>query len=298
MGIKKSFCKLCSAILTNQLSGKLILILGAHRSGTTLTFMVLTSHPAITGKDEGEANFNFPTGRELLNNCLNRKITCFKMPNATMHIDVIGRRFKHATIIYLMRHPYAVISSAKKLVLTKESENHWIKRLDEKQLKKNTDFLNRLARNVDGVRPLRDLGPLRLKRHARFCPEINRLDLDNMDDVSLGAYLWKTKAMMIEKLQEIGVKVSLVRYEDLVEDPRRTLEPILQRMGIKFDDRMLVHHEVHAGKYYCGGAVGSRLIDKTRIKPELDLSADEMKTIDSICGDYVARYIEQKPEDK
>jgi len=276
-----------------MLSNKLVLILGCARSGTTLTFMVLTSHPSVTGKDEGEANFDFPTGRELLNNCLHRKFTCFKMPMATSRIDAIQRRFRHVTIIYLMRHPYAVISSLKKLVLTKESAT-WLKVLNAEQLKRHTDFLNKLAMNVDGIRALRELAPRSFKEHARFCPEIDSIDLDNMDEVSVGAYLWKTKAMMIEKFQEAGIKVSVIRYEDLVEDPRRILGPVLQRMGISFDDRMLAHHEVHAGKNYCGGAVGSRPIDKTRIKPELDLSADEMKTIDSICGAYVAQYAEQK----
>lgn len=298
MGINKFFIKkykkifnFFSAILTNMLSNKLILILGCARSGTTLTFMVLTSHPSIKGKDEGEANFDFPKGRELLDNFLHRKFTCFKMPTVTSCIDVIWRRYRHATIIYLMRHPYAVISSAKKLVLTEESESCWLKGLDAEQLKRHTDFLNKLSLNVYGIRFLRELAPRELKEHARFCPEINSLDLENMDEVSVGAYFWKTKAMMIEKFQEARIKVSVIRYEDLVEDPRRTLEPVLQRMGISFDDRMLLHHEVHAGKNYCGSAVGSRPIDKTRIKPELDLSADEMKTIDSICGAYMARYV-------
>ena len=40
------------AWLARTLSSKLVLIFGCQRSGTTLLYMLLTSHPGITGKDD------------------------------------------------------------------------------------------------------------------------------------------------------------------------------------------------------------------------------------------------------
>ena len=306
-GISRQFCEVRfkknmnrDAIhrpLTNILSHKLILVLGCQRSGTTLTFMLLTSHPSITGKDEGEANFEFPTGRELLNNYLNRKFTCFKMPMATSSMGLIKRRFSHANIIYLIRHPYPVISSLRKLVLSEESES-WLKACGPEKLKKHAVFLSKLAMNSKGMSYLRELVPEEIKWHAQYFPEIDSIDLKNIDEVTLAAYFWKYKNKMIEKFKEEGLKVSVIRYEDLVEDPRKTLEPVLKSIGIKFDDRMLSHHKVHAGKEYCGNAIVGRPIDKTRINPELQLDAEEMRIIDSICGAYASEYYADKWNNK
>ena len=281
--------ELCRRSLTTILSRNLIVVLGCQRSGTTLTFMLLTSHPSITGKDEGEANFEFPAGRELLSNQLSGKHTCYKMPMATSSVSSIKRRYGRATIIYLIRHPYPVISSLRKLIVSEDSER-WLKMCGPEQLKKHAFFLSKLAMNKKGISFLREVAPEELKWHAKYFPEIGDIDLNNIDEVSLGAHIWKYKAMMIGKFREAGLKISVIRYEDLVEDPRKTLTPVLKRIGMHFDDRMLSHHEVHGGKEYCGNSSGGKPIDKTRIRPELQLDAGEMRIIDGICGPYAKEY--------
>ena len=66
--------------LYSSLSKHLIIILGCQRSGTTLTYLILNSHPQIKGIDETESNYCFPNPSILYYNWIRGYTTCLKLP--------------------------------------------------------------------------------------------------------------------------------------------------------------------------------------------------------------------------
>ena len=167
--------------IATAMSSELILIFGCQRSGTTLLYMLLTSHPGITGKDESEnRNHNFPNGMALFRNHIRGQLTCFKLPTRTPDLKRV--RFPHAKIIWVTRSPLAVVSSMKSLYVEKSGKS-W----------------------------LRTFGIQELKRHAGLFPEINEIDIGNDDRVKLNPYLWE--GFDPNKLDEVKLGAYIWKYK-------------------------------------------------------------------------------------
>lgn len=237
------------------LSSRLILILGCQRSGTTLTYMLLSSHPRITGRDESEIGFSLPTWKLLLRVSLRGQYLCCKLPAVTHELKSIVRRFPRAKIVWVMRNPLSVVSSMKSLML------------------------------ADGQSWLEKWGARELWLLSRLLPEIMAFDLEGMDQISTAAYIWKYKARLMQLYVDSQLKTVPLVYEDLVADPKRELTPVLEDMGLKWDDQIQAHTEVHAGREYAGDTRGDGAIDQGRIDPTLNLDEDEITRVKSIAED-------------
>lgn len=252
--------------LYSQLSKQSILILGCQRSGNTLTFLILNSHPQVKGIDETETNYSFPHQSILYRNSINNYLTCFKLPNQTFKFKYITQHYPQTKIIFPIRNPYSVISSMRSFAIqTKTIQKNWLNCFAKKEL---------------------------LKLDSSFFPDILSLDLDSLDEISLGAYLWNYKNMALDKYKKAGFDIFVFKYEDLLDNPRKVITKILDFANLDWDDIVLNHQKYYEGdeKRYPGGTHGNRPINISKKKRKLNLSKDEIELITSICRDQMIAY--------
>jgi len=250
-----NFLKVLDDYICRTLSYKLILILGCQRSGTTLLLMLLTAHQKIRGKDEDESGFSFPGTFAFVGALLRGKKVCYKLPTRTHCLDLIMRRFPQATVIWISRDPLSVVSSMKTLSMH--------------LLRQGTNWLQIGGRGE-------------LMRHSVLFPEINNIDFKKIDPISLGAYIWKYKMKAREKFMNSKIKTFSISFEELVDNPKKVLLPILKNTGLNWDKAILNHQKIHKGKKYVGGTIGDRPLNKQRIFPPLSLTNDEIERIKKI----------------
>jgi len=252
-------------ILARSISKRIIFVLGCQRGGTTLLYMLFSSHPAVIGYNEDDLNFSFPGLMALLDNskysATQGRFSCYKLPTKTPELQIIQKEYKHSKILWIVRHPYSVISSMRSLIRPQTGKN-W------------------LITN----------GRLELERHSKMFPEIADIDIENLDEITLGAYIYNYKILAYQKYEEKGLNVFLIKFEDLINDVNETLRPILMRIGLGWSDTILTHHEKHKKKHYVGKNIGSRPIDKSRVNPKLNLSLEEMEKIKRICNVHIQKY--------
>lgn len=248
--------KTASLFLNRLFSKKLILILGCQRSGTTLLFMMISSHPDIKGINEDEYPFHkYPYWHDLYLSWRNRRYICFKLPQITCDLKYIKRNYPRAKIIWIIRHPFSVISSMRTL----KHDNH-------------KNWLNN-----------ENSGPVELKNHAKLFSEINKIDLNSIDEITLGSHVWKFKAMTLEKYLDAGLDVHVIKYEDLLENSEKELRNLFYKYKIDFSEQMLHHERHHTGKKYLGNNPGDKPLDKSRINPKLNLTGKEREKVMEIC---------------
>lgn len=182
-------------ILSPYLSKKYILITGCQRSGTTLLFLMLNAHPLIYGLDESDTGFDYPTSFNLLYHFLKGDYTCSKLPTRVSDVKKIKKFFPQAKILFVVRHPYSVISSM---------QNLWTER----------NWINRCAK-------------AELQNLSSLFPEINKLDLDSLAEIYLASYVWKYKNLALSIYQEKNLNLLSLKYEDLLNNPQLMMENIL-----------------------------------------------------------------------
>ena len=245
--------------LYSSLSKNLIIVLGCQRSGTTLTYLILNSHPRIKGIDETESNYCFPHPNILYYNWIRGYKTCLKLPNQTFNLEYIIKYFPQAKIIWLVRNPYAVVSSMRKF---QTSGGNWLDRYAKQEL----------------------------LRESILIPEIRSLDLE-LDEISLGAMVWKYKNIALEKYKNAGLEMFTIKYEELLDSPQQVIANMLDFANLEWNDNVLNHHQHYRGnKKYPGGTKGNIAIDKSRKEPHLNLSESEIEAINLICKEDIIVY--------
>jgi hypothetical protein len=247
------------------MSRRIIFVLGCQRSGTTLLYMLLSSHPSIYGYNEDELVFSFPRLEIILRRALLRTIKseylCFKLPTKTPEIKYFQDEYSHSKILWIIRHPYSVVSSMRSLIVPRSGEN-WLK----------------------------TYGRMELKRHSKIFPEINDIDFERIDQITLGAYIYYYKLMTLREYQAKKLNLYIIKFENLVKNTQKILKPILVQIGLGWSKSILFHYEQHRMKSYVGNNIGSRPIDKSRINPKLKLSLEEKEIIKSICNVHIKKY--------
>jgi protein-tyrosine sulfotransferase len=249
-------------VFSPALSNNLILILGCQRSGTTLALLMLQAHPQIKGIDETEFSspFPFPSSLALYSYKLQKKSICLKLPEHIFNVEYIARHFPQGKILWIVRNPYSTISS---MSMLKNSHGSWIKRC----------------------------GATELRRLSAFFPEIKQLDLEQLDEISLAAMVWKYKNQALDLYREKGLQVVDFRYEDLIDRPQATISDILEFLGLPWSDRVLEYHKFHQpNKTYPGNTKGDKALDSSRKSSQPKLTELERNTISSIAEELIARY--------
>jgi protein-tyrosine sulfotransferase len=252
--------------LYSKLSKQSALILGCQRSGTTLLFLILNSHPQIKGIDETETGYSFPHQNILYRNSIKDYLTCFKLPNQTFNFKYIKQHYPQTKIIFPIRNPYSVVSSMRSFMIeTKNKQGNWLNCFAKEEL---------------------------LEIDADFLPDISALDIDSLDEISLGAYIWKYKNMALKKYQKLGFNVFTFKYEELLNNPQKVIREILYFLDLDWDNIVLNHQQYYKDdrKRYPGGTRGNRAINLANQKRKPNLSKGEIKSITSICHDSVIAY--------
>lgn len=251
--------------LYSQLSKHSTLILGCQRSGTTLIYLILNAHPQVKGIDETETNYSFPHQSVLYNNSKNNYLTCLKLPNQTFNLKYIIQHFPQTKIIWPIRNPYKVVSSMRSFAIQgKAKQGNWLKFFAQQELLSLSDFF----------------------------PEIKTWDLTNLDEVSLGAYIWKYKNYALEQYKETNLDVLVFKYEDLLDNSRKVIGEMLNFVGLNWDDIVFNHHKYYNddAKRYPGGTRGARPINGSKKERQLNLSEREIELVTSICQEQMITY--------
>lgn len=250
----------------SQLAERLVLILGCQRSGNTLTYLMLNAHPSIHGIDESDVDYKFPTPSSLKELKTDPKsLFTLKFPAQTAKIEYILKYLAESKIIWPSRNPYAVVSS---MLRWQQKEGNWIK----------------------------VYGANELWQHSFIFPEILDIDIESLDEVSLGAYIWKYKELTLNWCRQNNLAVYDFQYEKLLDDPAKIMAEIVEFIGLEWDESVLNHENQYSSdKRYPGGTDGSKAIDKSRKKPKLALSEEDFEVIANICGEEMKPYDYQVP---
>jgi hypothetical protein len=223
---------------------------------------MLQAHPSIKGFDETELPYSlpFPSSLELFWQKQQGKLICLKLPEHIANLSYIARHFPQAKIIWTVRHPYNVISS---MSLLTNSEGNWIQRCAKKELIK--------------------LSPL--------FPEIQDLNFDNLDDISLGAYVWYYKNLALKLFKQKGLNVFDFKYEDLLEQPKETMVKILDFLDLEWSDQVLEYYKFHQpNKSYPGNTKGDKPLDKSRKSSNVHLTEGQKGIITNITQKLLTHY--------
>jgi hypothetical protein len=252
--------------LYSHSSKRSVLILGCQRSGTTLTYLIFNSHPQVKGIDETDTDYSFPHQSILYLNTFKNYLTCLKLPNQTFNFDYINQHFPKAKIIIPVRNPYQVVSSMRSFAIkNKEKTGNWLSCYAKEELV-------RLGHNL--------------------FPEILSLDLENLDKVSLGAYVWKYQNLAIDKYKQASFDTFVFKYENLLDNPRKIFSKILNFVDLEWDNIVLNHQKYYDGdrKRYPGGTRGDQPINVSSKQRQLNLSRSEIASITSICQEQMIDY--------
>lgn len=242
--------------LNRKLSKNFYLVLGCQSSGTTLLYLMLSSHPGFSGLDETDVDFfYFPLWPVLgLNRIFGTK-TLYKLPIKVAELKTIQDYYPNASILWIIRSPYAAIASMKSLIINE-----------------HTNWIQKYARAE-----LRNLIP--------YFPEIKKqIDIENLEEIDLAAYVWRYKTQMVYFYEKAGLKVSRIYYEELLKDPKMILEGALRFCGFGWNSAVLEHEKYHIGEILPGANKAEDPRDPNNDKKILNLSESEKVRIRKICG--------------
>jgi Sulfotransferase family len=254
-------------------------ILGCQRSGTTLTRLILESHPDVFCYDE-----LFAYGilqQQLVEPSHSERLTRFKIPRWTEqlmepHVVDYGPEgpcenfYRGERIIFLLREIKDNVSSMMKLPTWCET---WARPIVAAKVANTPTFGLRYARELRIVEDCHD--PI----------------------VGTAALYWRYKNDSFLDYIEAGLPIMGVRYEDLVNAPRPVLQAICGHLGLTISENMLHHHELpHRELFSDGTTLGNtdpqRPIDANSVGqwPQF-LCENDVALIERIAGDLPRRLL-------
>ena len=251
------------------------LITGCQRTGTTLVYLILDSHPHITGVDEIDFSPHliktYLTANEYHPN------VALKLPQYASSMDFI-KSIPSLTTLWCIRDPRDVVVSMTRLQLKLRPTGSvsWAvhPRGGPLAIKNALSTLGRETRRQlrDQIDKLeRILGkPLSARSRA--------------DAVYVGALCWRVRNELLQVYDREKVSYRKVVYEELIEDPRKEVGEILDFLDLPWDEQVLQHHLFHQG-VSIGGTDTSRAIDPNNTgKWKGDLSEGELSCIAELCS--------------
>lgn len=264
------------------MSNKPILITGCQRSGTTLTHLVLNSHPAIHSIDElafDHADLNTYLSAPNLPGFVS-----FKLPRYAQMLSFI-ETLPDARVLWCVRNPLDVVSSMVKL---------------GQLLSEDGPLISWAAHPYCAPREiLNSYWPLEVgqkQKVSHFMKEYERIihkDLATRSRNELiftGALCWRIKSEIPDLYRKRSIKFHILEYEQLVASPEQTIRRILQYIGVPWDSKVLHHHEVHDG-ISVGATDNSRPIDTRSVGQGADtFSAKEQAIVAKICGSNARKF--------
>jgi len=91
-------------------------------------------------------------------------------------------------------------------------------------------------------------------------------------------------------MEDSGFSVFKLSYENLITNPRETLEDIVNFLEIEWHDNLLNFHEVNPSKSLAGGTRTYRPINPTKTNSLKGLNEQDVETINQICQSVMQDY--------
>jgi hypothetical protein len=221
-----------------------IIIGGSHRSGTTLVRRLLNGHTAIFCPAEihfyKDLLCQFPND-PLAHGRLGRSIDALKLPQQVW-LDEFGRAFCRC-------YDAATVRSGKRRWADKNPDNarnavHWHRLLGGKMF-----FLLLVRHPLDILASMEEAGM------SKVIPA---------EIVGRAAHVRDYMAAGLDFAARHPGASSIIRYEDLVSDPRTTMTSFLDKIGENFEDSMLTQL---GSKDHDHGLGDQKAIGRTTISP-------------------------------
>jgi hypothetical protein len=298
---------------------KAIFITGCQRSGTNLLNLILDSHPQIKGVDELNL-FHWEVIAPVAADQEPSEITvedsekvvmvddriavhlanpeypssvAFQLPPYASKIAFLKSLLPHLQILWCLRDPRDVVASMLKLRLPYRRSrvnpdgsvqdaptvswpvhsgavveiNHALQQLDQPARQGLSSYLA----TYDAIR--QKSPPLRTREEAVF----------------MGALRWRLKNELLQVYDRENLPYLVIRYEQIVSDPRQQIETVLEYLGLPWHEDVLRHHELHSGMV-TGETDSGRAIDAHNTgKWQESLSDMEVATINEITSSLAIR---------
>jgi protein-tyrosine sulfotransferase len=254
-----------------------ILIVGCHRSGTTLMRLVLDSHPLIHCFDEWKA-YDALKNDEFAN-AKNAEILGFKIPNWTEYLvdcDDFKKYYQEDDyILFMLRDVRAVVASM--LSLRTKPDRVWFQGA------------------VNAVTKKWPIDPKR--KFLQTCgAELAKIETMPLADYRKAALYWRYKTSKYLEMVTLGWRVVPVFYEKFVDRPESHMRILMKTLNIPWSDMLMQHHQMTHDEVTNGMAVGNtnaqRAVDTGSVNKWEDvLTADQQQAILETAGelnDYVS----------
>ena len=262
------------------MANNIILITGCQRSGTTLMNLILDSHPDIYCIDEDK--FSIWLLNSYIHMQYGKPYLSFKLPRAASMLSFI-KDLPDARVLYHLRDPLDVVHSMVKLKI--KFENTLVSWAAHPACAQS-EITNGIWILDDDVRE-------RLHPHIVRFSEISRKhpqERNREECILSGALCWAIKNEIPAVYDAEGISYHIIRYEDLVTAPRDIIADALDYIGIRWDDNVLRHHELHQGRSI-GLTSNTRKIDNRSVaQGKSNFNADEIALIQSVCGDTADKW--------
>lgn len=286
-----------------------IFIGGDGRSGTTLLSLILDSHPKLSFGPE--LHFRGPKnlGSYILN-CLNLRD---QIENIDRWLELKNNPDLYHGINFVNRcHRFGVNSSELRVMIKKEMKklNSLLETFEDRCHLINTigEFnCGKKKASRWGIKIMRDIKILQKYIHAWPNAQFLHIIRDGRDVVAsqmIEHSTWgysnieeaaKGWVDIIKKSRKYAKFYPLleVRYEDLVTQPKATIQRILKFLGIPWHDDLLRHHEVNHTLYknpYNHPSIDTivRPINNSAVgRYRNDLTLDQIQTFNCIAGKHL-----------
>ena len=281
-----------------------VLITGCQRSGTTLLYLILDSHPQVRGMDEWE--FKAVLFDRYLTQPEYHPCFAVKLPKIAHLVPALAG-IPGTKVLWCIRDPRDVVTSMLKL---QQQDNQggranvlWSLQHPGKAAAALLSFrplpvfiswaaapqgaIQEISNNAETLKS-RKMFSEDLAAHWERYKQIKRkhpLRRNHEDQVFLGALCWRVKQeVFLRCCRDTGI-CHVVQYEKLVQQPETEIQAILHFLNLPWHEHVLKHHTLHSGMV-TGKTDSTRPIDEGNTqKWQGFLSDSDISIIIRVCGD-------------
>lgn len=248
------------------------LILGCHRTGTTLLRLVLDSHPKVHCFDEA-LGYEAYEGKSSPSISQDKSVIGYKLPSWTelfLEYDGIHDLYKNEPIVFMVRDVRDTVTSMKLFKTEPESDRRFLDGVWTSLMDWKRDPNRKIFQDMRG--------------------DLNIIENSKYKKVAAAAFFWKYKTTTLYEFIDGGYPVLPVRYDIFVANPKEQIARVVKFLGLEWSDSLLRHFEHTHGETANGVAAGltevNRAIDTRSVGRWKDnLSVGEYEVIMEIAGD-------------